>query len=36
MSKTRRVLTIEFKQECVDLVVNQGYTTIQAANAVVV
>ena len=32
MSKTRRVLTIEFKQECVDLVVNQGYTTIQAAS----
>ncbi len=33
MSKTRRVLTTEFKQECVNLVVNQGYTMSQAADA---
>ena len=33
MSKTRRVLTTEFKQECVNLVVNQGYTMSQAASA---
>ena len=32
MSKTRRVLTTEFKQECVNLVVNQGYTMSQAAS----
>ena len=30
--KTRRVLTTEFKQECVNLVVNQGYTIVQAAS----
>ena len=33
MRKTRRVLTTEFKQECVNLVVNQGYTIVQAASA---
>lgn len=33
MGKARRVLTTEFKQECVNLVVNQGYTINQAANA---
>ena len=33
MSKARRVLTTEFKQECVNLVVNQGYTMGQAASA---
>lgn len=33
MSKTRRVFTTEFKQECVNLVVNQGYTMSQAASA---
>ena len=33
MSKARRVLTTEFKQECVNLVVNQGYTMSQAASA---
>ena len=33
MSKTRRVLTTEFKQECVNLVINQGYTMSQAASA---
>ena len=33
MRKTRRVLTTEFKQECVKLVVNQGYTIVQAASA---
>ena len=33
MRKTRRVSTTEFKQECVNLVVNQGYTILQAANA---
>ena len=33
MSKTRRVLTTEFKQECVDLVGNQGYTMSHAASA---
>lgn len=33
MSKTRRVLTTEFKHECVNLVLNQGYTISQAASA---
>ena len=33
MSKSRRVLTTEFKQECVNLVLNQGYTISQAAIA---
>jgi len=33
MGKTRRVLTTEFKQECVNLVVNQGYGVGQAASA---
>ena len=33
MRKTRRVFTTEFKQECVKLVVNQGYTIVQAASA---
>ena len=33
MSKTRRVLTAEFKQEYVNLVGNQGYTMSQAASA---
>lgn len=31
MSQTRRVLSTEFKQECVNLVVNQGYSVSQAA-----
>ena len=33
MSNTRRVLTTEFKQEGVNLVLNQGYTITQAASA---
>ena len=33
MSKTRRVLTAEFKQEYVNLVGNQAYTMSQAASA---
>lgn len=33
MSKNRRVFTTEFRQECVDLVVNQGYGVPQAAKA---
>ena len=33
MSKTRRVLTTEFKQECVNLVVNKSYTMGQEAFA---
>lgn len=33
MSKARRVLTTEFKQECVNLVVNQGFAMSQAASA---
>ena len=33
MSKEKRVLTTEFKQECVNLVVSQGYTMSQAASA---
>ncbi len=32
MSQTRRVLSTEFKQECVNLVVNQGYSVSQAAS----
>ena len=33
MSKTRNQFTTEFKQECVNLVVNQGYSVVQAASA---
>lgn len=33
MSKSRKVFTTEFKRECVDLVVNQGYGVSQAAKA---
>ena len=33
MSKTRNQFTTEFKQECVNLVVNQGYGIAQAASA---
>ena len=32
MSKSRRVLTTEFKQECVNLVLNQGYTITLAVS----
>ncbi len=33
MSRTRKVFTTQFKQECVNLVVNQGYGVSQAAKA---
>lgn len=33
MSKVRNTFTTEFKQECVNLVVNQGYSVAQAADA---
>ena len=33
MSKVRNQFTTEFKQECVNLVVNQGYSIAQAASA---
>lgn len=33
MTKTRNQFTTEFKQECVHLVVNQGYSVAQAAKA---
>ena len=33
MSKIRNQFTTEFKQECVNLVVNQGYSMVQAASA---
>ena len=33
MSKARNQFTTEFKQECVNLVVNQGYSVAQAASA---
>jgi transposase-like protein len=33
MSQTRRVFTTEFKQECVRLVIDQGYGVEQAAKA---
>jgi transposase len=33
MSKVRNTFTTEFKQECVNLVVNQGYGIAQAASA---
>lgn len=33
MRKTRNQFTTEFKQECVNLVVNQGYSVVQAASA---
>lgn len=33
MKQTRRVFTTEFKQECVRLVVDQGYGVEQAAKA---
>ena len=32
MSKARRVFTTEFKQERVNLVLNQGYTMSQASS----
>ena len=34
MSKVRNQFTTEFKQECVNLVVNQGYGIAQAASAI--
>lgn len=33
MRKTRNQFSTEFKQECVNLVVNQGYSVAQAASA---
>jgi transposase len=33
MSKPRNQFSTEFKQECVNLVVNQGYSVAQAASA---
>ena len=36
MSKARNQFTTEFKQECVNLVVNQGYGIAQAASAMLV
>ena len=33
MRKVRNQFTTEFKQECVNLVVNQGYSVVQAASA---
>ena len=33
MTKTRNQYTTEFKQECVNLIVNQGYTLNQTASA---
>ena len=33
MTKIRNQFTTEFKQECVNLVVNQGYSIAQAASA---
>ena len=33
MSKVRNQFPTEFKQECVNLVVNQGYSVAQAASA---
>ena len=33
MNQTRRVFTTEFKQECVRLVIDQGYGVEQAAKA---
>ena len=33
MTETRNQFTTEFKQECVNLVLNQGYTISQAAIA---
>ena len=33
MSKVRNQFTTEFKQECVNLVVNHGYSVVQAASA---
>lgn len=33
MNQAKRVFTIEFKQECVNLVLNQGYSVMQAAGA---
>ena len=33
MSKVRNQFTTEFKQECVNLVLNQGYTISQVASA---
>ena len=33
MSKVRNQFTAEFKQECINLVVNQGYGIAQAASA---
>ena len=34
MKQAKRVFTIEFKQECVNLVFNQGYSVMQTAGAV--
>ena len=34
MSKVRNQFTTEFKQECINLVVNQGYGIAQAASAI--
>ena len=33
MKQPKRVFTIEFKQECVNLVFNQSYSVMQAAGA---
>jgi transposase-like protein len=33
MSKAKNQFTTEFKQECVNLVLNQGDTIVQAASA---
>ena len=33
MSKAKNEFSTEFKQECVNLVVNQGYSIAQAASA---
>jgi transposase len=33
MTKLRYQFTTEFKQECVNLVLNQGYSVVQAAKA---
>jgi transposase len=33
MNQAKRVFTIEFKQECVNLVLNQSYSVMQASGA---
>ena len=33
MSKAKNQFSTEFKQECVNLVVNQGYSVVHAASA---